>query len=474
MIFITPAWETHDEYPHWGVVCLVMNPDPTRESNPDSELPDEGADNTAVEDILEDLEELSESVPVGNAQETIRETQGLLVNAGERGLLYSGVRRLDLRDAAEALIGSVIFVSPLLVEGGVFDIATHLFETTYFEIPFFFIANILFVILLTHALLEWTGRDKAEATKIARIIPIRLVMILTVSFIVTAVSMTAWGRIENWQHITEAVARIMVLWTVASIGAALGDILSHESDAHTLIREETPLPDDRSVVVEAHAEASGFSDAELLVEIETKYEELGQIILQNSNKDHLEELRHRTNLATSDELFGRQIKKYTTRDVAEAFVGSIIFAIPLLVEDGVFDVASYFLSIQIGQFPVFFLINAVFVFFILWALIYWTGPQDVQINRPIFGVIPRRIVGIAVISFVTAAALMTMWGRVGQWSNPVVAVARISVVWSVAAFGAALGDILPGESSGADINDELADLTEFGDDANESHHDDNE
>ncbi len=39
-----------------------------------------------------------------------------------------------------------------------------------------------------------------------------------------------------------------------------------------------------------------------------------------------------------------------------------------------------------------------------------------------------------------------------------VAVARVSVVWTVASFGAALGDILPGESSGDDINDDLAEL----------------
>jgi hypothetical protein len=40
----------------------------------------------------------------------------------------------------------------------------------------------------------------------------------------------------------------------------------------------------------------------------------------------------------------------------------------------------------------------------------------------------------------------------------VVALARISVVWTVASFGASLGDILPGESSGRDINDDWATL----------------
>ena len=92
------------------------------------------------------------------------------------------------------------------------------------------------------------------------------------------------------------------------------------------------------------------------------------------------------------------------------------------------------------------------------ALVYGAGPPDGQGDRPVFGVIPRRLVGIAVVSFLTAAALMTMWGRVGEWQEPVVALARISVVWTVASFGAALGDIFPGESSGDDINDDLSAL----------------
>jgi hypothetical protein len=71
-------------------------------------------------------------------------------------------------------------------------------------------------------------------------------------------------------------------------------------------------------------------------------------------------------------------------------------------------------------------------------------------------------VGIAAVSFLTAAALMTMWGRVEGWADPAVALTRISVVWTVASFGASLGDILPGESSGDDINDDLADLGRTG------------
>jgi len=144
-------------------------------------------------------------------------------------------------------------------------------------------------------------------------------------------------------------------------------------------------------------------------------------------------------------------------DAVQAFVGSVIFASPLLVEDGVFDVAAYFLSFRLAGFPVFFVANTVFILAMIGVLVYWAGPRDVAVSRPLFGFIPRRLVGISAVSFLTAAALMTMWGRV-LWADPVVAVARVSVVWSVASFGAALGDVLPGESSGDDINDDFDQL----------------
>lgn len=102
--------------------------------------------------------------------------------------------------------------------------------------------------------------------------------------------------------------------------------------------------------------------------------------------------------------------------------------------------------------------NAAFVVVMIAAICYWTGPQEVTVTRPIFGYVPRRLVGIAIVSVLTAAALATLWGRVDGWSDPVVAIARVSAVWSVAALGASLGDILPGQSSGPDINDQLADL----------------
>jgi len=145
-----------------------------------------------------------------------------------------------------------------------------------------------------------------------------------------------------------------------------------------------------------------------------------------------------------------RIRKFTRRDIAETFVGSVLISLPLLVEDGVFDIADHFVET-----PAFFVLNAAFVVAMTAGLIYYADFRDVGIHRPLFGLVPRRLIAVLAISLLTATFMMTIWGRVGGWAEPDVAFARVSVIWAAAAFGGALGDILPGESPGADINDEI-------------------
>jgi uncharacterized membrane protein len=261
-------------------------------------------------------------------------------------------------------------------------------------------------------------------------------MILVVAFFSSALLMTVWGRVD-WSDPVVALGRVSVLLSVGALGAALGDILS-----------ENP-PASGSGTGEAVSEGVLLDRlADQLVELEAALETEFEI-------DRFQVL---TLEATADGAFGDRIRKYTGRDIAEAFVGTVFFSIPLLVEDGVFDVADFFLGVQVLGFPIFFLVNTVFVLVMITALLYWAGPQDVRVSQPIFGIVPRRLVGVSLVSFLTAALLMTLWGRVDGWQDPVVAIARISAVWTVSAFGAALGDILPGESSGSDINDHLDDI----------------
>lgn len=181
--------------------------------------------------------------------------------------------------------------------------------------------------------------------------------------------------------------------------------------------------------------------------------------------DSIEERRKvRTALRAAEDLpgpgvFGEHIQKYTTRDMAEAFVGAIIFSVPLLVEDGIFDIADHFLTTTIAGVPVYFAANIAFIVLMAYGLLYWADIQRVQITRPILGIIPRRLLGVLLISLLTAGTMMTLWGRV-DWANPIEAIARISVIWTMSTFGGAIGDILPGESAGADVNDLFDDMVD--------------
>ncbi len=156
---------------------------------------------------------------------------------------------------------------------------------------------------------------------------------------------------------------------------------------------------------------------------------------------------------------GRErIKKYTGRDVAEGCVGGIIFALPLLVEDGVFEIAEWFVDFSIGPLPLFLAMNVVFVVSIVTGVLYFTDIRDIQ-PRLIFGFIPKRLTATLIISFVVAASMMLMWGRLHEEDPTTVEqFSRITVIWAAAALGATLGDILPGESQGQDLATLVGDL----------------
>ncbi|GEM_PF-714244 len=161
------------------------------------------------------------------------------------------------------------------------------------------------------------------------------------------------------------------------------------------------------------------------------------------------------------EAFTRRITKYTTRDIAESFVGGILLSLPLLVEDGVFDIAEWFASALVGGVPVFLVANVLFVLVMTWGLLYYADFRDLQDESPILGFLPRRLVAVLVISLLVAVGTMTLWGRLFEGDPTTVeAIGRVTVIWAAAAFGAALGDILPGESTGRDVNQRLTESRE--------------
>jgi len=147
-----------------------------------------------------------------------------------------------------------------------------------------------------------------------------------------------------------------------------------------------------------------------------------------------------------------RITKYTSRDLAESFVGAVLFALPLLVEGGVFEIAAWFAATTVAGVPVLLIGHVGFVFVATAGLLYYADFRQIAIHHPILGVIPRRYAGVLLVSLATSAAMLLFWGRLHEGDPTALErVSRVAVVWAAAAFGAGLGDILPGESQGDDL-----------------------
>ncbi|WP_017343851.1 DUF2391 family protein [Halorubrum sp. T3] len=147
-----------------------------------------------------------------------------------------------------------------------------------------------------------------------------------------------------------------------------------------------------------------------------------------------------------------RITKYTSRDLAESFVGAVLFALPLLVEGGVFEIAAWFAATTVAGVPVLLIGHVGFIFIATAGLLYFADFRQITIRHPIFGLIPRRYAGVLLVSLVTSSTMLLFWGRLHEGDPTALErVGRIAVVWAAAAFGAGLGDILPGESQGEDL-----------------------
>lgn len=136
--------------------------------------------------------------------------------------------------------------------------------------------------------------------------------------------------------------------------------------------------------------------------------------------------------------FGRVIRGFDRADLAEAWLGSILFGIPMAVEGGTQEVGEF-----LAANPPYFVGTGLFAVGLVIGILYVADIQDVRIQNPILGILPRRLVGVVGISFLTAVVLLTAWGRV-TWETPVVATANVVAAFLPMSIGAALGDIVPG------------------------------
>ncbi|MFB6111376.1 MAG: DUF2391 family protein [Halobacteriaceae archaeon] len=137
-------------------------------------------------------------------------------------------------------------------------------------------------------------------------------------------------------------------------------------------------------------------------------------------------------------IFGRVIHGFDVADAAEAFLGALLFGIPMFVEGGTLEV-----GVALADTPVLLAGTVAATIAMVYGIIYIADIQDVRIVDPLLGILPRRLLGVLVIGFGTAVVVMTAWERV-SWSEPTVAIAQCAVAGVPMVIGAALSDILPG------------------------------
>lgn len=191
--------------------------------------------------------------------------------------------------------------------------------------------------------------------------------------------------------------------------------------------------DDTALGTEGDTERADMGD--LFDELEELEELVGS---DAARKQVRETMRVAMTASAAASPFGRVIKGYDRGDLAEALLGSLLFGIPMAVEGGTQEVGTF-----LAPRPLYLLGTAAFAVSLVIGILYVADIQDVRIHRPLFGLIPRRLVGVLGVSFLTAVLLLTLWGRI-DWGTPRLAFANAVVAFVPMSLGAALGDLLPG------------------------------
>lgn len=165
-------------------------------------------------------------------------------------------------------------------------------------------------------------------------------------------------------------------------------------------------------------------------------EELEALVDSTEERERVRETMRTLHHAREQSRFGRLKGAFGTRDAGEALVGSFLFGIPMIVEDGTLAAGRY-----IAQRPLFFGLTVVFGVTLTVGILHAAGFEDIEADR-LFGIVPVRLLGVLVIAVGMAFGLLTLWGRI-DWTNPWIATGQSTVTAMVMAVGAALGDILP-------------------------------
>ena len=168
----------------------------------------------------------------------------------------------------------------------------------------------------------------------------------------------------------------------------------------------------------------------------TELDELEELVDGEEERRQVRETMRTARKVRPEGIIGRFRTQFGSRDAGEALVGSFVFGLPMIVEDGALDIGRF-----IAERPPVLLLTLLFGGAVVLGILRAAEFERVEEDR-LFGVVPLRPLAIVTIAGGLAVALMTGWGRV-SWGEPMVAGGQTLLVAIAMSVGASVGDILP-------------------------------
>ena len=171
-------------------------------------------------DLIDELEELAEDLGSSELQSRVEETIETARELSQPGVFGRVIRGFDRSDVAEALIGSLVFGIPMIIEGGTLEVGEFIAQH-----PVYYLGTLLLGVGIVYGIIYVADIQHVEVVRpLFGVLPRRFAGVLTIAFGTSFVLMTAWGRVD-WAEPAVAFAQICVVFVGMAIGAALGDIL---------------------------------------------------------------------------------------------------------------------------------------------------------------------------------------------------------------------------------------------------------
>lgn len=172
-----------------------------------------------VTELVEELYALKDEVDDPEERERVQEMLALATDLQPRGL-GNIIYGFDRADAAEALLGALLFGIPMFVEGGTNEVGEFIAAN-----PPFLLGTLIGTVAIVYGILYVADfQDVRVRDAILGVIPRRLAGVVTISFLTALIVMTTWGRVD-WANPWLAFSTVTVAFFPMAIGAALGDIL---------------------------------------------------------------------------------------------------------------------------------------------------------------------------------------------------------------------------------------------------------